>query len=398
MADIKNYLKEKEKRERNQTNYKEKIMKHKLTAVYRVLLILLVLAAVVAVVYFQYKGHVYTGYDIVNTVPREKGSEATDIRLGNSILTYSKDGAHCTDAKGNVTWNQTYEIQDIKIATCQNVVAVGNYNGRSIYLGDTGKLIGEVATTMPIRNVAVSAEGHVAAVLADTDVTWINIYNSAGENTYSSKTHMSNSGYPAAISMSPNGELLGVSYIYVDAGVLKTNIAFYNFGPVGANQSDYMVSAYVYADLLVPVVQFMDNNTMFAVGDGRLMIYKGGQKPTMAAEYLYDKEVRSVFYNDKYVGLVFTSDNSESQYRMDVYNASAAKVGSYYFDIDYNEIFFGTDTFVAYNETDCLVMTLTGTEKYNGHFSKTVNLMLPTGSAYKYLLVTDNSIDTIQLK
>lgn len=398
MADIKNYMREREKREQNQNNYKEKIMKHKLTTMYRFLLVILVLVAIMALVYVQYKRHVYTGYDIVSSVPIEKGTEARDIRLNNSVLTYSKDGAHCTDAKGNVTWNQTYEIQDVKVATGRDVVAIGNYNGRSIYLGNTEKLLGEITTTMPIRDLTVSATGYVTAVLADTDVTWVNTYNAEGENIYSGQTHMSNSGYPGAISLSPNGELLGVSYVYIDAGVLKTNIAFYNFGPVGANNSDYMVSGYTYQDLLVPMVQFMDDETMFAVGDSRLMIYKGGQKPASEKEYLFDEEIQSVFYSDKYVGLVFLSDNAESRYRMDVYNTKAAKEGSYYFDIEYNDIFFGEDIFTAYNETDCLVMTLDGMEKFNGHFTKSVDLMVPTGSAYKYLLVTNNSIDTIQLK
>lgn len=398
MADIRNYLREKEQREQNQSNYKNKIIRHKLTTIYRILLVAAVLAAIVALVYLQYKRHVYTGYDVVASVLRDKGADARDVRLKNTILTYSKDGAHCTNGKGDVIWNQTYEIQDIKLATCQNMAAIGNYNGRSIYLGNTEKQLGEITTTMPIRNLAVSATGNVTAVLADTDVTWINTYNSDGENIYSGQTHMQNSGYPAAISLSPNGELLGVSYVYLDAGIMKTDIAFYNFGPVGANNSDYMVSGYTYSDLLVPKVQFMDNETMFAVGDSRLMIYKGDQIPTSAEEYLFDEEVQSVFYSDKYVGLVFRSENSDFRYRMDVYSAKVNKVGSYYFDMEYNDIFFEQDVFVAYNETECLVMTLSGTEKFNGRFSKTVDLMIPTGSAYKYLLVTENTIDTIQLK
>jgi hypothetical protein len=49
--------------------------------------------------------------------------------LEDAVLTYSKDGVHCTDADGDVIWNQTYEIQDIKIATCRDIVAIGNYNG-----------------------------------------------------------------------------------------------------------------------------------------------------------------------------------------------------------------------------------------------------------------------------
>lgn len=398
MADIKNYLKEKEKRTQNQTTYKDKIRKHKMTTVYRVMLVLIALGAVAALIMIQYQRHIYTGYDIISSIARQTASESTDMRLQNSILTYSKDGAHCTDSKGDVKWNQTYEIQDIKIETCQNVVAIGNYNGREIYIQNTEKQLGTINTTMPIRNLTVSATGIVTAVLADTDVTWVNTYNAEGENIFSGQVRMQNSGYPGAISLSPNGELLGVSYVYVDAGVLKSDVAFYNFGAVGDNYSDQLVSVYSYSDLLVPEIQFMNDSTAFAVGDSRLMIYTGDQKPVSAAEHLYDQEVQSVFYSDKYIGLVFISDKEDYRYRFDVFDSSAEKVGSYYFNIEYTDIFFGQDNFTVYNETECIIMTFDNVEKYNGYFSKAVNLMLPTGTAYKYLLVTDNSIDTIQLK
>lgn len=139
-------------------------------------------------------------------------------------------------------------------------------------------------------------------------------------------------------------------------------MTFYNFGPVGENQSDYMVSAYSYSDLVVPKVQFMNNDTAFAVGDSRLMIYSGTQKPVTAGEYLYDDEIQSIFYSDKYVGLVFLSDQAETKYRMDVYNTSAAKVGSYYFDVDYTDIFFGDDDMVIYNESESQIFTTDGVE------------------------------------
>ena len=184
MADIRSYIKEKEKREKRekkQADYKEKIARHKMAAVYRILLILVILIAFAAFLVIQYKRRVYVDYDIVAMTEREATNGATDVRLGNSILTYSKDGAHCTDAKGSVQWNQTFEIQDVILAVSNDTVAIGEYNGRSIYLADSERLIGEITTAMPIRNLAVSEAGYVAAVLADTDVTWINVYDSSGE-------------------------------------------------------------------------------------------------------------------------------------------------------------------------------------------------------------------------
>ena len=158
------------------------------------------------------------------------------------------------------------------------------------------------------------------------------------------------------------------------------------------------MGVYPYTDMLVPYVQFMNDETAFAVGDGRLMIYSGGYKPENKGEFLYDEEVKSVFFSDRYIGLVFASDDSEHLYRLNVYNAAAERVGTYYFDINYTDIFFGKENFVIYNESKCQIMTLDGIEKYNGSFAKSVELMLPLGNSYQYMLVTDASIDKIQLK
>lgn len=398
MADIKSYMKEKEKRERRQTGYKEKIVRHKLTTTYRTLLLVAAIVALVMLVIIQYRNHIYTSYDVVQSIEKEKVGGTTNLRLGESILTYSKDGAHCIDVNGNVTWNQTFEIQDVELAFSGDTVAIGDYNGRSIYVANPNELLGTITTTMPIRDLAVAQTGRVTAVLADTDVAWINTYDSDGKLCYKGQASMNNSGYPTAISLSPNGDLLAVAYMYLDAGVLKTNVAFYNFGEVGDNYSDHFVGVHIYPDLVVPYIQFMNDSTAFAVGDSRLMIYKGSQKPVSQAEYLYDKEVRSIYYNEDYVGLVFLADNTENRYMLEVYNANGERACKYYFDMDYTDVFFGKDNFVIYNETKCQIVNLDGTIKYDGDFLESVEVMVATGNTYKYVLLTDDSIDTIQLK
>lgn len=398
MADIKSYLKEKEKREQNQEHYKVKILKHRLSSFYRILLVLIAIGALVTLVVIQYKNHIYTGYDEVSSAPRVIASGSTDVRLGDAILTYSKDGAHCTDLKGNDLWNQTYGIQDILLSTCQDVAAIGEYNGRNIYVMSKDKQLTQFTANMPIRGLSVAATGRVAVVMVDSKLTWIHIFDGDGKQRYEGKASMESSGYPAAVSLSPNGELLQVAYIYLDAGVQKTNIAFYNYGPVGENQPDRLMSVYTYSDVMVPYVQFMNDDTAFAVGDNRLMIYKGSQKPVVAAEYLCQSEIISVVYSDRYIGLVSRSDTSDARYRIEVYNADGEVVGKYYFDMDYTDIFFEQDSFTIYNESECMIMTMDGVVKYQGPFHKNVRLMIPAKGSYKYAIVTPESIDTIQLK
>ncbi len=401
MADIRSYMKEKEKRERRQEDYKDKIARHKLASFYRVVAVIAVLAVLGVFFFLQYQRHVYTDYDIIASVERQSVGGAVDVRLGDAILTYSKDGAHCTDVKGNVTWNQTFEIQDVRLSVSGNSLAIGEYNGRNIYLANAENLLGQITTTMPVRDLAVSEAGYVTAILADGDVTWINTYNSSGEMVRDGRTHMDDSGYPMALSLSPNGELLCVAYVYVDAGVLRTEVVFYNFGDVGSNYGDHLVSGWAYTDMLIPYVKFINDETSFAVGDSRLMIYTGSLVPGSPVEHLYDREIQYVFSSDRYIGLVFLSDSSESRYQLKVYDTADARpenVKDFYFDLEYTDIFFQKDKFILYNETECQIMTLDGVEKFRGSFPKPVRMMLPVGNGYKYLLVTDDSMDTIQLK
>jgi len=401
-ADYKHFRREKETKEYNRENYKTKIRKHKLSFLYRILLILAAIGVIVALVAVQYKRRVYTRYDIVTSLEREAVGGTIDLPLGSSILTYSKDGAHCTSQKGELLWNRTYEIQDILVATCQDVAAIASYNGRDIYVHNSTKLLGSFTTAMPIRSIAVDAVGNVAVLMDDNLMTYLGVYGFGGNQIYEGGFPMKSSGYPASVDLAPSGEYMIISFLYVDAGILKSHVAFYNLGEVGENAVDRAAGGYYYTDLLVPTVGFMNDDTSYAIGDSRLIIYKGRHKPDSLEEFLNDygigKKIRTVVYNESYLGLVCYSPNSESRYQMDVYSAEAKFVGSYYFDMDYTEIFFEGDTFVIYNEAECMIMTLDNIVKFHGEFHKTVRLMIPVSSAYKYLIVTNDSIDTIQLK
>ena len=398
MAEIRSYMKEKQKREQNKTDYRTKIRKHRLGTFLRVASVILAVAVLVMLVTVQYRNHIYTSYDVIDSVEQTAIEGTTDIRLGDTILTYSKDGAHCTDARGNILWNQTYEIQDVVIDVCENVAVIAAYNGRDVYVVSSQKVLGNFTTNLPIREAAVSSSGRVAIIMADTNITYINTYTMEGKLEFEGQATMSSSGYPLALSLSPDGELMQISYMYLDAGVQKSKVAFYNLGPVGANHTDYMVSVHEYTNILIPYVEFMNDQTAFAVGDSQIMLYYGGQKPVPLAEFSYEDEVQSVFYNEEYVGLVFYSDSGKALYKMNVYDGHGTHTGTYYFNIDYTDIVFKGNDFIVYNDSECLIMTMNQEEKYSGTFEKGVRCLLPLRSSYKYLLVTGSSLDTIQLK
>lgn len=397
MADVKNYLKEKEKRERREISYEEKIHKHKLSSVYRFLLLAVLGITVGIIIYVWYDGRVYEGYEVLSAQTKSRASAAVEKRLGKGLLTYSKDGAHFTDSSGEAKWNQTFQMQNPIIATCQDVVSIADYRGRKIYVYNAAEKLGEIDTTLPILSMCVAANGVTAAVLDDTDVTWIRTYGTDGTVLVDFKTSMKNYGYPFSVALSPDAILCAVSYMYMDMGTMKSSVAFYNFGEVGKNQVDNFVGGYDHAETLVPYVQFMNRNTAFAVGDDRLVFYQGNQKPENIANVLFSDKLQEVYYSEKYVGLVFLHGVEEGR-RLDIYDTTGVKVASHDFTMEYTDILFDGDNYIIYNEKELYIATVDGKEKYNGTFTETVSMLIPTGKAYCYMLVTQDGVKVIRLR
>lgn len=398
-TNIREFMKHKQMREKqSSSDYMEKIKGHRRAIFYRVLAVMLVLAVIGIIISVKYSSHVYTTYEVITETERVKVQSASDVRLGNYVLSYSKDGAYCMDAKGNMQWNQTYEMQNPILATCQNVAAIGEYNGSKIYIADTQNLLGEIKTNLPIKDICVAANGVVAAALEDADTTWIYVYDTEGNTLVYFKTRMVQSGYPVAMSLSPNAKLMAISYLYVDVGSMKSSVAFYNFDSVGQSNTDRYMSGYNYENTVVPFVKFISNDTAIAVGDNRFMVYKGSQKPESASETLLSEEVQSVYWSDKYVGLVFNNDSGEGSNLLEIYNSNGNKVADKAFSIDYTDIFFEEDRYVIYNPKESMICTIGGKEKYTGTFEEMVNVMVPANGNYKYTLVTENTLESIQLK
>jgi len=396
------YKEQRTKEEKSKAAYKKdyrtKIREHRRKYFFAVLSAAVVIIIAGTIFYIWEKNKIYTDYEIRNSISREMITGTTVLELDGAILTYSKDGINCSDLKGTVLWNQTYEMQNPIIATKGKAAAIADYNGRTIYVMNNQTFLGEINTNLPIRNIAVASNGIVTAVLDDAAVTWISLYDAAGNELGRFRTRMKNSGYPLTVAMSDNGHLVLVSYLYVDSGEIKSRVAFYNFGQVGKNKSDNFVGGYDYADSVVPYAGFMDSSTAFAVADNRIMFYTGTEIPVSAAENFFEGEIQGVYYNSNYVGLVFLDTESESRYRLDIYNTSGSKILSKAFDIDYKDIVFCSDYFIVYNEQECMVCNISGIEKYNGNFKDTVYVLVPAKSISHYVLITQDSLQTIELK
>ena len=287
MSNVRDYLRKRaERKENKQTakNVGNLIIKHRMAIISRTILVILLCAALGATIYVQLKNQVFTSYVTLSSVDKQQYDNAVCLNYEKGFLTYSKDGISYTDNKGNAIWNQTFEMQDPMVRIARTRVAVADYNGHIIHnIALSGDAV-EIDTNLPIRQFALAENGMVAAILEDTNITWIYLYNSAGEKVAYIKTTMQKSGYPAAVALSPDGKLMAVSYITVESGAAKSSVAFYNFSSVGQNFVDNFASGADYVDAVIPYLTFINGDTAFAVADNRLVIYSGDQRPKSTAD------------------------------------------------------------------------------------------------------------------
>lgn len=392
MSNIRNYKNEKER------DYKEKIRRHRQSKLRFFCITLGVIAFIVLAFFLYHTLRIYTNYNIKEVTERTESSTSVTLQIGNNLVSYSKDGASCVDVDGNKVWNQTYEMQKPIVGVTENSIAISDYNGRSIYVMDSEKILGTISTNMPVKNVAVSESGIVAAVMEDGSTTWIYVYDAKGNVLVFFKTKMSNSGYPMSLALSPDAMLMAVSYLYVDSGVMRSSVAFYNFGEVGQNELHNYVSGFNYTDSLVPYVKFMNEEIMVAVADDRIMFYKGNQKPAVLGETLLSQEILGVYSNKEYVGLVFENLEGGTKYYMDLYNIEGEKQDTLEFDCEYTDIVITQKSILIYNKNEWNVYTIGGRKKFSGVYENSIQKIIATDNIEKYLIVTDDTLENVVLK
>lgn len=402
MAVFFDFLKEKKQRQYDtDVDYRERIRAHKLSVFLRTVGITIAIVVVIVIMNISFNDKIYSEIRVNKSNPISVVTGAHTENLGGKLLIYSKDGATCIDSEGKASWNQSYEMQSPVVAICQNTVAIGDYNGRTIYVANKDSILGTVKTNLPIRDISVSDNGVVAAVLDDSEVTRIFVYNGnsdTDEPIVQAKATMNKSGYPIAVTLSPNGKLMMVSYFYVDSGNMKSSIAYYNFGEVGSNEADNYVSGYDYSDTVIPYVKFMDDDSSFGVSDDRIIFFDGKEKPTNISSVIFDTRVVAVYNNEEYVGLVYRDTTGTSMFKLDIYNSTGALVSTRLIDFEYTDIIFNKDQVIIYDDNKMEIYTIKGVQKFAGSLNTNTKLIIPTNSTFKFSMIDSDSINQVELR
>ncbi len=382
----------------SRTDYKDKIFKHRLQIVYRSVLVVILVLVCILFLKIQSDNRVYTKYEVLREMPRVGTETSTFVNYKGDMVAHSKDGISAYDQNGEQLWNQSYEMQSPIVKTNGTYVVAGDYKGTTLYIIGKKGTTAEVSTNLPILELDVSKQGVAAALLQDKEVTWLRLYSEKGDLISEVKTSMRNNGYPLAFAISPDNIKLGVSYIKAESGMVNTSLAFYNFGGVGQNATDNLVSGYEYDGQVFPVVTFLNETDAIAVGDRKLLVLRGKQKPMLEKEIPLEGELQGVYHYESGFALVYRDLEGKGQYNIHIYNKDGELELEHMIDFEFKEVFLDDNKAVIYNEEKVLVLGMNGVEKYKGDLGGNIQALIPTASGSTFLAVYADGIKMIKLR
>ena len=185
----------------------------------------------------------------------------------------------------------------------------------------------------------------------------------------------------------------------INDGDIKTTIAFYNFGSVGQNEIDNCVGSYSYPDMVFPEIDFLSNDKMVAFGDGEVILFEGTQKPQVTNEIFLEKEVKSIFYNESYFGIVTSNEDETVTHHITVYNMNGKAVMEKDFAMEYEHIeFLENNEICVRNATSFDIYTIRGIYKCHYDFDQNLFRVLSGGTGRNYVFVLDGKTEKVQLK
>lgn len=359
-------------------------------------LIAAVVAALAVGVYLLINLQTYTSVRALDTYTVSGASVSAYEQFADGVLKYSRDGISYLNQHGEEMWNQPYQMKNPVVDVNGNSAAVADKGGNAVLVFNEEGVRGETQTNLPIERVRVSEQGIVSVILTDENEARVLCYDAAGNLLVENKTSMNGTGYPLDVALSPDGETMQVLYLYTEAGAVKSRVIYYNFGESGEEKTDHLVAQMEYEDTVMASGFFMDENISVAVGDNRLTIYRGGNVPEETENIEIKKQIKSVFHNEKYIGMILKNEGKEG-YELRLYNTRGQVAMSENFTGDYSHVKLCGSQVIMYDGKNCSIFTRGGIRKFDGEMNSNILEIFPVPGVNKYIVMNENGLEVVRL-
>ena len=376
-------------------DYHKKIRKHRTAVgIKYAAIICLVLLAFFGIRYYL-NNRSFAGYSVASGAERTDTMTTKYAPFGDNILKYSRDGVAYTDVSNSLLFSITYTMQDPILALSGKAGAVADKNGSQIYIFDQQQQKGQITTLLPIKHIAISNQGVVAVLMEESQSSKLEIYSADGTLIGDGVFDLEDAGYPMNLSISSDGTKIVIAFAQISGSKLNSCVAVYNFDNVGENYVDQLVFAKNYPEYMIPEVHYFDNRVFAAVGDGVLAFYQGTQIPELVQEVTFSDDIKSVFYGENTVGLVFEDVEGKM---LSLYDLKGNLVSQIPFALDYDNIRIADNYVLIYNDTEMGLYSYNGKECFRYTFENPMVDIFTTKSRSKYLFIYTNETQLVKLQ
>lgn len=352
----------------------------------------LLATAVFLVIHLQ----TYTAVRVESTYKIDGAADGSYTEFAKGILKYSRDGVAYLNTHGEEQWNQPGQFKNPFVDINGTTAAIADKGGNNIMVVQEDGIKGEIETTLPIEKIAVSRQGIVSAILKNEASPQVICYDAAGNILVEHQASFTGTGYPIDVSLSEDGEEMMVVYLSVEGGKYTSSVSYYNFGGAGEDGADHQVAHEEYENTILAAGFFLNDSASAVVGDNCLTFFSGKEKPEEAAVISLDKEIKSVFHNEKYVGVVL-KNSGKAGYELRLYNTSGKKVMSEDFSGDYGSIKISGNQVIMYEGRRCCIFLASGVKKFEGEMDNEILEILPISGVNKYIVMNANGMEDILL-
>ena len=355
-----------------------------------------VVAAVVIAVVVLAGRRQFDSYRVLRIERLDDTVSSSYDNVNGNILQYGTDLIRLQTRQGEEIWSISCSLKGPKVVRCGNTLALYDQGGTDIVVAGRDGKLGAFTTKLPIVKASVSSKGNVAAILEDGTNAWIEYYAVDGTEIAAIKTSMENPGYPLAVSVSPNGQLLAVSYLNFTDGIQKSEVHVYSFGSAGQNQMDNRIGAFSYPQTIVPDLAYLNDGTCVVFRDNGFTVLEGTKVPKASKEVETDREICSIFHDDGHIGLIVVGDE-EGSYRMLVYNSSGGEILDQPFDFPFSSVEIYGSEISLYDGAAFEVYGMNGIRKFSGTYTGDARRLFTVGK-HRYVAVTDSGFELIELR
>ena len=366
----------------------------------RIIAIIVGICVALGISYYIFMQHKsYDDYRITSTADRSDTEATKFVDFNGNLLKYSNDGASYVTVDNQVIWNQSYEMQDPIVAVCGQYAAFADKTGKKVYVMNGSGTQGKFKVTMPVMKIDVSSTGNVAVLMEEDGTSYLSLYSKSGEQLAEGAVHVEKGGTPMDIALSDDGEKMAVSSLDIHDGSAKSTVTFYNFGAVGEGKVDHIVATYTYKDTVIPELAYIGSSQVIAFSDQGVYTFTGGNTPKEGPKKLVEDEIKMVFHDNNYFGLVFAAGKDEAKRKVVVYNMKCDEQTQFVTDFPFEEIHFLDNHEICLTSNSMAALyTMGGLKKFYYEFNEPLYHMMHVKGYRNYAFVVEGKTQQVRFK